>query len=884
MFTPTTAKIFPLHQRFGRKQPGKFAAAFPGSCLAGHQKRFDHTGQHAYIHPSIFISSFLFKHMRRKLLFLALATIALTHSGLAQDSTRQRPAGGRSGPRNFADVITRDAITDKGLFNVHKVADRYYFEIPDSLLRRDFLWITRYAAIPAGFGGGYINAGSSVNEQLVVWEKADNRILLRGKSTASFSADSLPINISVQANNYMPVLFSFDVAALNREAGTSVIDVTRLFLTDVKAISGLPGSLRTTYRVSRLDEARSAISSMKSFPLNVEVRQDLSYDAAEPPSQANSGTISVLMNQSIVLLPKVPMQSRINDHRVGYFNIRRIDYGSEAYKADEVSYIRRWRLEPKDVEAYRRGELVEPVKPIVYYLDPATPAKLRPYIRAGVEAWQKVFETAGFKNAILAKDPPTAAEDPDFNPEDVRYSVIRYVASTTRNAVGPSVSDPRSGEIIESDIIWYHNHLRSYRNRYLLETGAANERARSLNTPMEELGEMMKYVITHEIGHALGLPHNMKASAAYPVDSLRSAAFTARNGIAATIMDYARYNYVAQPGDKGVRFVRQLGPYDHYAINWGYRYLPDAQSAADEVPTLSKWIEEKGGNPVYRFGSGESFDPESQTEDIGNDPVKASTYAVQNLKAVAPKLYAWTAGETNNYEDLEELYGELTATFSRYIGHVVTNIGGITNDRKRPAQQGNVFTPVPAPVQKASMQWLLTHAFSSPTWLNQSKIVENIHHANHVEEIRALQVRHLNALLSPDRMARLMENEIRKVDYNAYDMVNQLQQDIWKELTTGSKIDIYRRNLQKAYIERLGQLLAPPPAGPTAGTAAASQRSASATPFNLSQSDIRSIARAQLVKLSQQLKAAAPRHSNDLTRFHIDDAVARIQTILNPDK
>lgn len=816
--------------------------------------------------------------------FLPVVLLLLvSYAGFAQDTTRPHTTGGRSGIRSYADVITKDAISDTGLFTVHKVAGRYYFEIPDSLLRRDFLWITRYAAIPAGFGGGYINAGSSVNEQLVVWEKVDNRILLRSKSTSSFSADSLPINISVQANNYMPILFSFDIAAQNRVAGSSVIEVTRLFLTDVKAISGIPTSLRTTYRVTRLDEARSFINSIKSFPLNVEVRQDLSYDAAEPPVSASTGTISVLMNQSIVLLPKVPMQPRINDDRVGYFNIDKIDYGSEAYKSDEISYIRRWRMEPKDVAAYRRGELVEPLKPIVYYLDPATPDKLRPYIKAGVEAWQKVFETAGFKNAILVKDPPTAQEDPDFNPEDVRYSVIRYVASTTRNAVGPSVSDPRSGEIIESDIIWYHNHLRSYRNRYLLETGAANEKARTLNTPMADLGEMMKYVITHEIGHALGLPHNMKASAAYPVDSLRSATFTNKNGIAATIMDYARYNYIAQPGDKGIRFVRQLGPYDHYAINWGYRYLPDAKSAQDEVPTLNKWIEEKAGTPIYRFGSGESFDPESQTEDIGNDPVKASTYAVQNLKFVAPRLYDWTAGETNSYEDLEELYGELLGSLSRYIGHVVTTIGGVINDRKKPAQKGDVFTPVPANEQMASMQWLLKNAFESPEWLNQSKIVGNIHHANHVDEIRSLQVRHLNALLSPDRMARLMENEVRKVNYNANDMMTQLQNGIWKELVQGSKIDIYRRNLQKAYIERLGQLMAPPAAASGAASQAAARgRAASATPVNLSQSDIRSIARAHLVKLAQQLKAAAPKHTNDLTRFHLDDTMARIDAILHP--
>ncbi len=816
----------------------------------------------------------------RKSFFAAVVLLSLiSYNGLSQDTTR-RTVPARGGIRNYTDVITKDAVTDKGLFTVHKVGDKYYFEVPDSLLRRDLLWITRYAAIPSGFGGGFVNAGSSVNEQMVIWERVDNRLLLRSKSSSSFSADSLPINISVQVNNYMPIIYSFEIAALNKDAQSVVIDVSRLFITDVRAISGLTAQLRNTYRVTRLDDSKSFISSIKSFPMNVEVRQDLSYDAAEPPGNSSTGTISLLMNQSIVLLPKVPMQPRINDNRVGYFNVDRIDYGSEAYKADEISYIRRWRLEPKDIAAYKRGELVEPVKPIVYYLDPATPAKLRPYIKAGVEAWQKVFETAGFKNAILAKDPPTPQEDPDFNPEDVRYSVVRYVASTTRNAVGPSVSDPRSGEIIESDIIWYHNHLRSYRNRYMLETGAANPSARTLNTPMEDLGEMMKYVITHEIGHALGLPHNMKASSAYPVDSLRSAAFTNKNGIAATIMDYARYNYVAQPGDKGVRFVRQLGPYDHYVINWGYRYLPDAKNSQDEVPSLNKWIEEKGGNPIFRFGAGESFDSESQTEDIGNDPVKASTYGLQNLKVIAPKLYDWTAAETNSYEDLEELYNELLGVYSRYIGHVVTNIGGIKEDRKKPGQKGAVFTAVTAKDQITSLDWLLNNAFSTPTWLYQTNIVSNIHHANHLEEVRSLQVRHLNAVLSPERLARLMENEVKGVKYNANDMIAQLQSGLFKELSTGAQIDIYRRNLQKAYVDRMAQIMADQPAV----TSNAVPQRTTGTPFNLSQSDIRSIARAQLVKLQQQLKLAAFKYSNNLSRFHIDDEIARIDNILNPTK
>ncbi len=779
----------------------------------------------------------------------------------ANDSTKNKPI---PKIKKYTEVITKDAVSDAGLFTAHKVADKYYWEIPDSLLGRDMLWITRYAAIPEGLGGGYVNAGSSVNEQMVSFVKLDNKILLKNRSFNNTAADSLPIFISVEANNYQPTLFAFDIAAFNKDSATTVIEVTKFFTSDIKAISGITPGMRKDYKVTKLDDTRSFISSIKSFPLNVEVRQDFTYDAAEPPSNAASGTISVLMNQSLVLLPKVPMQPRINDDRVGFFQVKQIDYGSEAYKSDEKSYIRRWQLVPKDIAAYNRGELVEPVKQIVYYLDPATPAKLRPYIKAGVEAWQAVFEKAGFKNAIIAKDPPTAAEDPDYNPEDVRYSSIRYVASTTRNAVGPSVSDPRSGEIIASDIIWYHNHLRSYRNRYMLETGAANPSARTLNTPMSDLGEMMKYVITHEVGHALGLPHNMKASSAYPTDSLRSGTFTQKNGIAASIMDYARYNYVAQPGDKNIRFIRQLGPYDYYVINWGYRYLSQAKTAEQETKTLNKWILEKANDPIYRFGSGAAYDPDSQTEGIGADVIKASTYGMENLKKVVPQLPKWTSTQTDDYDDLAEVYDELLGVWSRYIGHVATNIGGIHEDRMKPEQKGFVFTPVSASEQRASMQWMLTNAFSSPQWLHDAEISRNIKPAGYVESIRSLQMRQLYSLLTADRLQRLMENTVSGVNYTALDMMQQLQKGLFSEVYEGKNIDIYRRNLQKAYLERLNGLV-----NEEASKAA-----------GVKQSDIISIARGQLTELLSQLKIASGKNVDELTRYHLKDAMVRVGEIL----
>lgn len=782
--------------------------------------------------------------------------------------------------KRYRELITKDAFTDEGLFKVHKVADKYYYEIPDSLLRRDFLWISRYISLPAGLGGGYINAGSSVNEQLVIWERFENKILLKNKSYSAVAADSLPIYLSVVANNYNPTIYAFDIVALSENKKGVVIDVTKFLKSDVKAFSGLTAQMRRDYKVGRLDEERSFISSIKSFPENIEIKQDFTYEAAEPPSHASTGAISIMMNQSMVLLPKIPMRPRIYDHRVGWFTTKQIDYGSDALKADEATYIRRWRLEPKDMDAYKRGELVEPKKPIVYYLDPATPLKLRPYIKAGVEAWQEVFETAGFKKAIIAKDPPTLEEDPDFSPEDVRYSVIRYVASTTRNAMGPSVYDPRSGEIIESDIIWYHNHLRSYRNRYLLETGASNPNARTLNTPIEDIGKMMKEVIAHEVGHALGLPHNMRASFAYPTDSLRSKTFTQKYGIAASIMDYARYNYVAQPGDENVAFVRQIGPYDHFAINWGYRVIPAASRIYDERPTLSKWIEEKADDPVYQFGSGlGNYDPASQTEGIGDDLIKASSYGLSNLKVVALNLITWTAGETNDYDDLEELYNEMVSVWSRYISHVLANIGGVYEKRLNPNQHGFMYSPVDAGVQKASLDWILENAFSSPEWLHQAAITRNIHHANHLESMRSLQVRHLESILSFDRLARLMENEVKGVEYNALDMVRQLQNGMWSEIRKGNTIDIYRRNLQKAYIERMAYLL-----NDKSARQSASRAGRYGTKVEVDQSDIRSIIRGELVQLEKQLRKSRKRFKDDLSRYHIEDILVRIDSILHADK
>nr|WP_298994014.1 zinc-dependent metalloprotease [uncultured Polaribacter sp.] len=806
--------------------------------------------------------------MKKLLLFSLILAFSISPQANAQKKKSKKdkktaqvaPKPKKSKP-SYKTYVNSKTKSDDGLFHVHNNNGKFMYEIPKSHFGKEMLLVTRIKDIPAGLGGGYVNAGSKINTQVVVWEEFQNKILLKVKSYNAVANDSLPIYKSVKANNLEPIIYAFDIKSQNPDSTAVLVDVTKFFSSDIKAISALPSFYRARYKVRRLDPTRSFINSIKSYPKNIEVVQDFTYDAAAPPSNSNTNTITIRVNQSMILLPEDKMMPRIYDKRVGYFSIGNVDYSSEALKADAKRYIRRWRLEPKDVSAYNRGELVEPIKPIVYYLDPATPEKLRKYIKQGVDDWAKVFETAGFKNAIMAKYPPTKEEDPEFSMEDVRYSSIRYVASTTRNATGPSVSDPRTGEILESDIIWYHNHLRSYRNRYLLETGAANPSARTLDTPAEEIGEMMRMVISHEVGHALGLPHNMAASFAYPVDSLRSGKFTQKMGIAATIMDYARYNYIAQPGDKNIRFIRQLGPYDHYAINWGYRKLSWAKTPEQEVETLDKWIEDKADNPIYRFG-GQRFDPSAQTEGIGNDQVKASTYGVKNLKIVAKNLPDWTSNQTNNYEDLSELYGELLGVWSRYVGHVSGNIGGVYEYNKKPSQDGFVYQPVSKEKQKESMSWLQENAFKTQDWLLDNSILANIDESGYTNRMLRLQNRQLATLLSTSRLERMIDaSVIEPNSYEVIDMVRDLRNGIFSEANYTRNVDVFRRNLQKAFIDRMASIMN------------------SKSPKH---ADINSIVRGELESLNFQLTIAKNRRVNRMTKYHYRDCLAKIKQILDP--
>ncbi|MBE9489360.1 MAG: zinc-dependent metalloprotease [Bacteroidetes bacterium] len=827
------------------------------------------------------------KHSSIKVLLLAL-TLIVTSCNTAKKAAeaeaakkasvkpKAKPKKGAIKP--YDKVITKEAISDEGLFTVHKIDDQFFYEIPDSLFEREMLMVTRIAKTAKGIGFG----GGKQNEQVLRWQKKDKKVLLRVVSYSIVAADSLPVHEAVVNSNFEPVLYTFPIKAFSKDSLNTVIDVTELFSKDVKAV-GFPQSRRKQYKITRLEANKSFIESVKSYPQNIEARHVKTYAASAPPSNSSTGTVSVEINNSMILLPKEPMKRRNFDERVGWFTSGQVDYGLEDHKSKIVTFLDRWRLEVKDedIEKFKRGELVEPKKQIVYYIDRATPVKWRKYIKQGIEDWQVAFEAAGFKNAIIAKDPPTPEEDPEWSPEDARYSVVRYLASPIPNANGPHVSDPRSGEILESDINWYHNVMTLLKNWFFVQTAAINPNAQTTEFKDEVMGELIKFVSSHEVGHTLGLPHNMGSSCAYKVEDLRSAEFTQKYGTAPSIMDYARFNYIAQPEDKGVALMPNIGIYDKYAIKWGYRPILNTETAEDEKKILDSWILEHAGDSRYRFGRQQFgvIDPSSQTEDLGDDAVLASHYGILNLKRIVPNLIKWTAEDGKNYDDLETMYGQVLSQFNRYMGHVTSNIGGVYEHYKTYDQEGAVYTNVDKARQKESLAFLHKQLFETPNWLIDASIFNKIESAGNVDRIRRFQTRTLNNILDFGRMARMIENEtIHKNDaFGLLNMMRDLRQGIFSELRTGKSIDTYRRNLQRAYIDRMEFLMTKD----QAQIPAAFRRFVKRTNVNVNQSDIRAIVRAELKTLQRSIRAAAA-NSSGMKRIHLQDALVRINDILDP--
>ena len=775
----------------------------------------------------------------------------------------------------YKEVITAQAQSQYGLFGVHKVDSRYFFEIPDSVFGRDILVVNRLSktSMAFGFSSGVGYAGDILNEKAIRFDKGpNNRVFLRYLSYTVLGSDSAnSVYQAVMNTGIQPIAASFDIKTFSPDGKNVVIDLTDFISTD-NDVLGFETRNKTTFQISSLLADRSYVIGVKSYPLNTEIRTVRTYTKS-----GNWGptTATLELNSSLVLLPAKPMKPRNADDRIGYFTTGYTDMDIDPQGVKKITLITRWRLEPKetDKEKYLRGELVEPVKPIVIYIDPATPEKWVPYLIQGVNDWQRAFEKAGFKNAIIGKRAPSQAEDSTWSLEDARYSALVYKPSSVQNASGPHVHDPRSGEILETHIDWYHNVMSLLHDWYFIQAAVNDPRARKEELDDDLMGRLIRFAASHEVGHTLGLLHNFSASSTVPVEKLRDKNWLAANGHTPSIMDYARFNYVAQPEDgiTGEGLMPRIGAYDEWAIEWGYRWLPAFKTTAEETAWLNKWtIERLKDKRLFYGGESNNNDPRTQTEDLGDNAMQAGEYGIRNLKRLLANLEQWSLKPDENYDQLAEKYRQITFQLNTYILHVLKNMGGIYITPKTGAQSGPVYEAVPAARQLEAMTFLNNQVFKTPRWLLNQDVLNKIG-KQPLDIISSLQSTVVYGCLNPPMLERLamMATTAPPSGYSLTAHFNVLRKYVWAELDDKQPIDPFRRNLQKLYIEKLKSLLA--------------GGGSNSLIFTLGYaSDVRSVVRGHIKQLGQAIKTRLQTPCDAMTSYHLDDLLSRIDEVLHP--